>query len=137
MKGFMTSIFILFALIAVSIGYVNYNRLNDKWKNCTAETEGVVVDFKSKLSKSNSDKILFPIVEYYVNGKGYRITSASGTNRQKLKVGDAVTIRYNPDRPKQLLIEGYNKKTNVYVCMAITIMGVVIPAFAIVLIWKK
>lgn len=137
MKGFATSIFILFALIAVSIGFVNYKRLNDKWKNCTSETDGVVVDFKAKLSMSNSDKILFPIVEYYVDGKGYRITSASGTNRQKLKVGDAVTIRYNPERPKQLLIEGYNKKTNVYVCMAIMIMGVVIPASAIILIWKK
>ena len=137
MKGFVTMIFILFAVIAVSIGYMNYNRVNEKWQNCTEETDGIVVGFKEKISMSSSDRILFPIFEYYVDGKGYRITSGSGTNRQKLKEGQAVTIRYNPDKPKQMLIEGYNNKSTMYLCMAIMAMGVAIPVCSIRMVWKS
>ncbi len=137
MKGLATVFSILFGVIAISIGYMNYSRVSEKWNNCTEETEGVVVDFKSKLSMSSSNKILYPIVVYYVDNQGYKITSSSGTNRQKLKEGDAVTIRYNPDRPKQMLIDGYNSKSPLYLCMAVMVMGVVIPVLMIILVWKK
>lgn len=136
MKGFMTTVFILFAVIAVGIGYANYRRLADKWEVCTAKTQGVVVDFKSETSMSSSSKILFPIVQYYVDGKGYQVTSGSGTNRQKLKKGQDVTILYNPDNPLQIRIQGYNRKGTMYFCMAIMAMGVVIPVFCIRFIWK-
>lgn len=137
MRGAATIFFIFFGVLFISIGYINYSWASEKWRNCTEETEGVVVDFKSKLSMSSSNKILYPIVRYYVNDKGYKITSGSGTNRQKLKVGDAVTIRYNPDNPKQMLIVGYNTKSTLYLCMAFMILGVVIPLISILFVWKK
>ena len=100
MKWLGTISLLFFAVIAISIGYMNYSRMS-------------------------------------VNGKGYQITSGSGTNRQKLKVGDTVAVRYNPDKPKQMLIVGYNTKSTIYLCMAVMAMGVVVPFFSMILIWKK
>ena len=137
MKWLGTISLLFFAVIAISIGYMNYSRMSEKWQNCTADTEGIIVDFDSKISMSSSDKILYPVVRYFVNGKGYQITSGSGTNRQKLKVGDTVAVRYNPDKPKQMLIVGYNTKSTIYLCMAVMAMGVVVPFFSMILILKK
>lgn len=41
----------------------------------------------------------------------------------------ALRPRYNPDKPKQMLIVGYNTKSTIYLCMAVMAMGVVVPFF--------
>lgn len=41
----------------------------------------------------------------------------------------ALRPHYNPDKPKQMLIVGYNTKSTIYLCMAVMAMGVVVPFF--------
>ena len=52
MKWLGTISLLFFAVIAISIGYMNYSRMSEKWQNCTADTEGIIVDFDSEISMS-------------------------------------------------------------------------------------
>ena len=47
-----------------------------------------------------------PTVRYVVNGTPYEYTAAHGRYRQPLRVGDTVTVLYDPDHPAVARIRG-------------------------------
>ncbi len=50
-----------------------------------------------------------PTVRYVVNGTSYDYTAAHGRFRQRLKVGDSVTVLYDPAKPSVARIRGEGK----------------------------
>jgi len=49
---------------------------------------------------------LAPTVQYQVNGKTYEYTAASGRFRQRVRVGDHLTVLYDPTDPGDAQLRG-------------------------------
>lgn len=104
---------ILFSLLflGAGIGCIIYS--HNERKMCTHKASGIVVDMKFGGSQTSanaasvhgynySSGTYFPIIEY--NG-GYRAMPHSGQNPPKYKVGDRVTIYYNPNKLSQIRLD--------------------------------
>lgn len=67
-------------------------------------TTGKVVEFAKVRSKSTT----VPVVEYIIEGKTYRHSSSLASSPGSFfKVGDPVTVLYNPQNPQSSIIESY------------------------------
>ena len=70
-----------------------------------------------------------PTVRYEVAGKSYEYTAAHGRFRQPLKVGESVTVLYNPADPSVARIRGEGK-----VLVPVITSGFVLSALVVALI---
>lgn len=70
------------------------------------ETEATVISIRTYEKKDDGNTILMvvPTYEYYANGVRYVVESktASSANIAPI-VGDVITIKYNPDNPKEIV----------------------------------
>lgn len=91
-----------------------------KKKNCTMNTVGLVIRINSK-SSGDGSLSFYPVYEYYANGMKYTNEGASIRNHTP-QVGTRVPVMYNPAKPKQSYIPGYDNK--VYKILAI-VFGII------------
>ena len=105
-----------FWLPAIIIGLISHG----KKKNCTMNTVGLVIRINSKSSGYGSLSF-YPVYEYYANGMKYTNEGAS-IKHCVPQVGAKVPVMYNPAKPKQSYIPGYDNK--VYKILAI-VFGII------------
>ena len=105
-----------FWLPAIIIGLISHG----KKKNCTMNTIGLVIRINSK-SSGDGSLSFYPVYEYYVKGRKYTNEGASIRNNTP-QVGTRVPVMYNPAKPKQSYIPGYDNK--VYKILAI-VFGII------------
>ena len=105
-----------FWLPAIIIGLISHG----KKKNCTMNTVGLVIRINSKSSGDGSLSFQ-PVYEYYANGMKYTNEGAS-IKHCVPQVGTKVPVMYNPAKPKQSYIPGYDNK--VYKILAI-VFGII------------
>lgn len=75
----------------------------------TATTDAVVVDYyvhESHGSDGARNYSYYPIVSYEVNGQYYKSQQVTSDMIKMYDIGAAVTIRYNPEKPTDVMIEG-------------------------------
>lgn len=105
-----------FWLPAIIIGLISH----EKKKNCTMNTAGLVIRINSK-SSGDGSLSFYPVYEYYANGMKYTNEGAS-IKHCVPQVGTKVPVMYNPAKPKQSYIPGYDNK--VYKILAI-VFGII------------
>lgn len=80
---------------------------------CTSKCKGVLKEICENLREYREDgynyeKIYyFPIYEFEVNGKKYKIRDTTGDiSQENLKIGKIIEIKYNPNNPEECYKEG-------------------------------
>lgn len=90
------------------------HKANNLITKCTSNCKGVLNEICEKLREYQDEdghyrkkKYYFPIYEFEVNGKKYKIRDTTGNVREKnLKIGEIVEIKYNPENPEECYKEG-------------------------------
>ena len=113
-------------LIVITVFVISYMRKS--YNRCTAETEGTVIENIVSTSKSGSNKgSVTPVFEYEVNGKKYVQKSSVSEKPARHKVGEKVTVHYNPDRPTEYYVD----KVDGLVMLVLGCIAAFFMAFAI------
>jgi len=99
-------------LIAVSViftvmGINTLNRRSYLTKVCTEQAVGIVYDFKVSGAVIDDEdgyqdyRTYMPLFEYEVNGVVYTLESDFGTKEKRFKIGQEITVYYNPENPEE------------------------------------
>jgi hypothetical protein len=101
--------------MSVLFGYLSSESY--RFVHNATETEGTVINLVVK-SPAGSQRQpnprarnipVAPVVRYTVNGKSYTYVAAHGRYHERLKVGDPVTILYDPSNPAVARLRGEGK----------------------------
>lgn len=74
------------------------------------KVDAKVISVRTFVNQDDGESVLMavPTYEYYVNGVRYEVESKSATNAKNAPiVGDIVTIRYNPENPKDIVTKSW------------------------------
>lgn len=121
----------LFLLVAFALVIKIVNMMN----KCTQPAIAKVLGYQSE-TKENYDTetgitststVFFPIYEYYVNGERVELKSTTGTSKRNWPNGTDITIRYNPNSPKEIFVP-YEVKQLKIVAAALGAIGIVMGA---------
>ena len=101
-------------IIFIAISVYLRRKANNLIKKCTSNCKGILNEMSKELRVYRDDdghkhkKIFyFPIYEFEVNGKKYKIKDTTGYDGQEnLKIGKSVEIKYNPENPEECYKEG-------------------------------
>jgi hypothetical protein len=86
------SIIIAFAVLSVSFSTFYHTQ---KFVKSASRTQGIVV----KLDEQGREA--YPVVMFHdSNGQGHEIESSAGQNPPAYRIGEAVTVLYQPDKPE-------------------------------------
>ena len=74
----------------------------------TVAVDAVVVDIivreKKKMTESMFANALYPVLQYYADGKLIKITYPRGEYPSRYKIGQKLSIAYDPARPERCII---------------------------------
>ena len=93
-----------------------------KRRYCTATATAVVVNIVTKNSENGLS--FHPVYEYVVGGTTYSNMGAYISHRVPEK-GSVIEIKYNPDKPKQSYIVGYDTKVYRTLSVIFGIIGMI------------
>ena len=93
---------LFFLFFGIKLQYEHYCKVH---KSGFIEAEGMVVDYKK--SKSSNGRLYSSIVEYYANGRQYRVVQKSAAS-WKQPLGKKVPVMYNPSDPTDAVFKNDN-----------------------------
>lgn len=108
---------------------------------CTAQTSGVVSDIErtEKIEKDDNGKeettyVYYPVYTYTVDGSEISKRASTGSGLKRFKIGQAVTVFYNPANPDQYYVkEDKLSARGGFLIMGIGVLlfvlGIVLPYF--------
>lgn len=106
--------FCFMGIICIALSaYLKY-KANKLMSKCTSSCTGVLNEICEKL-KSDRDTdgytrkriFYFPIYEFEVNGKKYKIRDTTGNiSQENFEIGKNVEIKYNPENPEECYKKG-------------------------------
>ena len=106
-------IVITFGLLFLIVGLYMLFSGNDKAKRCTVETTGEVVEEYKDLNTNSTSQLdydrytYYPIIEYKAEDEKVRKKYSVGYDiDSRYRVGETVTILYNPNNVEEYIIEG-------------------------------
>ena len=128
------TVIILIILSLIGLGFVwvglsNTLRISRYKKTCTEKTTGHVVN----IEKIEEDSTYFPVFQYVANGQHINHKSLFGTSRTKFKIGDEVTVLYNPANVDEHYVEEDKKGNNGGIVFLV--FGVLMSISVIILIF--
>ncbi|MBQ8892613.1 MAG: DUF3592 domain-containing protein [Bacilli bacterium] len=128
---------IILGVLFLGIGIFLYFKTNNLVKNCTVETEAVVVGMKQEDSTDDvgTSYVYYPIIEYDADGKAIRVTMDKGSSNPTYNVGDKLTILYNPNKTNEFIVKG-DMSSNIFTILLIA-MGVFVTGYGIKVAVKK
>lgn len=91
-----TMVFGLVSLIVIGVGICLIVRDRLLKSKCTATAQGTIVDVIDEVGRDGKTRFQHPIVSYLAEAIKHDIKISMGTIRCKHKVGDLVTVHYNP-----------------------------------------
>ena len=93
-------------------GVIVHFRHAARQKRCVACARGEVIDvIEETTTESDSDggtirrRYFHPVFAYRVDGRILTEKSNVGTGRPRFAIGEIVTVRYNPDKPEEYIVE--------------------------------
>ena len=128
---------IIVGVIFIAVGaflYFNNQRLT---KVCTVETTAIVVDMKEdyQIDEGVTRYTYYPIIEYSVDGRKMEQTMSSGSSTPAYRIGETITILYNPDKTTEFIVKG-DKTSNILSIVFMALGGLLI-VLGIVNLFKK
>lgn len=100
--------------ICIGFGILLKYKLKKLIVKCTSNCKGILSEIYEE-SKEHRNKngrycektYYFPIYEFEVNGKKYKIRDTAGNMyKESFHIGDTVEIKYNPENPNECYKEG-------------------------------
>ena len=93
--------------------------------DCTEITDGVVTQMIRVESKDeDSNSITWaPVFRYGVDGRIYEQQSSTSSSPPQYKVGQAVTIRYDPADPNRYVVDGDHSALVLYGALTVAFLG--------------
>lgn len=106
--------FCLGGIICITLSAYLWHKANYLITKCTSNCKGVLNEIYKELSEyrdkdghTHKQIYYFPIYEFEVNRKKYKIRDTTGNVSQKnFKIGKIVEIKYNPENPEECYKEG-------------------------------
>ncbi|MBP3765678.1 MAG: DUF3592 domain-containing protein [Bacilli bacterium] len=129
---------LIVGIIFIIVGAVLFIKNDYLTKNCTEETIATVVDMHEELDTTSDDVtryLYYPIIEYFASGKKVEVKMDSASSTPAYRIGEKVTILYNPKKTNEFIIKG-DKMSNIF-SIGFMGLGVVVTIFGIVLLVKK
>ncbi len=127
-------VIIVIGLIFVVSGIVMIFSGRDMEKRCSEEVEGNIIGIvedkklpsgrpKEEGSYYDADKVYYPVVEYQAGDETISKKYSVGDERIKYKVGQKITIKYNPNKTDEYLIKDDDGKN--YVGIILIVIGAI------------
>ncbi len=111
------------AILLLALGVYLFSTV---FSSATARTQGQVVE----LAFNGKGRV--PVVSYSVEGKSYTHRSELSTSLPSFKVGDQVTILYDPNNPQNSEIEGY--RIGSFLALLLGIIGLVFGVVTVIMV---
>ncbi|KAB7788490.1 DUF3592 domain-containing protein [Bifidobacterium cebidarum] len=95
-------------------------------RDCTEPTDGIVTQLilnPADESDDDSSDTWTPVFRYIVNGQSYEKRSSISTSPPRYKVGQAITILYDPADPNRYIAKGDNSALILYSFATIMCIG--------------
>ena len=121
---------ILFSFIFIGVSIIIKAFGNRKRTICSVLTRAEVISFVSerRLHGVKRDprmrELVTPLVRYFVNGFEVRAHSNVYMKPCPYKIGDMISIRYNPEKPDQMMLD--NNSTTKIICTVFLLVGIII-----------
>lgn len=125
----------LVGIVIVLLGILSIRKGSQKKNRCTASASAVIVEVQAEKDEAGSEnthkKFTYtPIYEFVVNGNTIRKNGGIYShNKRDFNVGDTATVKYNPDKPEEFLVNG--KSGGKGFGIALLLFGLVIIAIAL------
>lgn len=126
--------YLLVGIVIVLLGFLSIKRGSQKKNRCTAAAFAVIVEVQTEKDEAGSEnthkKFTYtPIYEFVVNGNTIRKNGGIYShNKKDFNVGNTATVKYNPDKPEEFLVNG--KSGGKGFGIALLLFGLVIIAIA-------
>ena len=126
--------YLLVGIVIVLLGFLSIRKGSQKKNRCTASASAVIVEVQTEKDEAGSEnthkKFTYtPIYEFVVNGNTIRKNGGIYShNKRDFNVGDTATVKYNPDKPDEFLVNG--KSGGKSFGIALLLFGLVIIAIA-------
>ena len=126
--------YLLVGIVIVLLGFLSIRKGSQKKNRCTASASAVIVEVQAEKDDAGSEnthkKFTYtPIYEFVVNGNTIRKNGGIYShNKRDFNVGDTATVKYNPDKPDEFLVNG--KSGGKGFGIALLLFGLVIIAIA-------
>ena len=126
--------YLLVGIVIVLLGFLSIRKGSQKKNRCTASASAVIVEVQTEKDEAGSEnthkKFTYtPIYEFVVNGNTIRKNGGIYShNKRDFNVGDTATVKYNPDKPEEFLVNG--KSGGKGFGIALLLFGLVIVAIA-------
>lgn len=127
-------VYLLVGIVIVLLGFLSIRKGSQKKNRCTASASAVIVEVQAEKDEAGSEnthkKFTYtPIYEFVVNGNTIRKNGGIYShNKRDFNVGDTATVKYNPDKPDEFLVNG--KSGGKSFGIALLLFGLVIIAIA-------
>ncbi len=139
-----TSVFveILLGSITIIAGIIMIFRNKSRKRTCTSIANAKVIDILEREENEEYETIsgrtemrlktyYCPEFEYTVDGKTYKKSFSTYSNIQNMKIGDELTIYYNPSNPTQVDISARYDNSSVTTPIILICVGILLLAVAI------
>ena len=126
--------YLLVGIVLVLLGFLSIRKGAHKKNRCTVAASAVIVDVQAEKDEAGSENThkkytYTPIYEFVVNGNTIRKNGGIYShNKKDFNVGDTATVKYNPDKPDEFLVNG--KSGGKSFGIALLLFGLVIIAIA-------
>lgn len=126
--------YLLVGIVIVLLGFLSIRKGSQKKNRCTATASAMIVEVQTEKDEAGSEnthkKFTYtPIYEFVVNGNTIRKNGGIYShNKRDFNVGDTATVKYNPDKPDEFLVNG--KSGGKGFGIALLLFGLVIIAIA-------
>ena len=126
--------YLLVGIVIVLLGFLSIRKGSHMKNRCTASASAVIVDVQAEKDEAGSENThkkytYTPIYEFVVNGNTIRKSGGVYShNKKQFKVGDTATVKYNPNKPDEFLING--KSSGKSFGIALVMFGLIIFAIA-------
>lgn len=126
--------YLLVGIVIVLLGFFSIRKGSQKKHRCTATASAMIVEVQTEKDEAGSEnthkKFTYtPIYEFVVNGNVIQKDGGIYShNKREFNVGDTATVKYNPDKPEEFLVNG--KSGGKSFGIALLLFGFVIIAIA-------
>lgn len=134
----MGIIIILFSLIFIGVSIIIKVSGNHKRNICSVLTHAEVISFVSERRVHGVKRdprmreLVTPLVRYFVNGFEVRTHSNVYMKPCPYKIGDMISIRYNPEKPDQIMLD--NNSATKIICTFFMLVGITISLVGIIVL---
>ena len=121
-------------LLAMSVVFALLSAQNMEFVRTAAHTQGTVVALVARAPLGSTREAqpdarapsLAPQVSYVVDGRTYVYVAAHGRQRQRLQVGDTVTVLYSPTEPGSARLRGEGQDSGPVVSVGFAVAAVLL-----------